>query len=514
MFYNYHGEDNDKNAADSANANGSTPPENKNDINFAGTGSNDRISRDSASNDSANERYSDPWREPLYTSPKKDLDSFYSPSFQSNSKAAYAAVETKTKKEKPGALRFFALLMVCLVLCAAGSALTTALVIDYKMDSNSSVTSNQVTLGSPTANSDNSNSPASGVTGNALSSSEIYDLACQQVVGVNTSISTTNIFGQESKSAVSGSGFVISEDGYILTNYHVVEYAAVYGYELTVVMFDGSTYPATIVGYEADNDTAVIKIDASGLNAVTLGNSDSISVGDTIYAVGNPLGELTYTMTSGMISALDRFIATTETTTINMFQIDAAVNSGNSGGPVYNTYGQVIGIVTAKYSEAGVEGLGFVIPINDALDIATQLIENGYVSGKPSLGITVQNISSSVAQYFNMPSGVYVYSVTQGSCSDVAGLKTGDVITSVGDYSVTSFDELKSAVKMYKAGDTVTLSVYRSGETFELSVTLDEQAASNDSNSATQTPGSQQAPNSGSDWQNAPNQDNNIPAQG
>lgn len=505
MFYNYNGEEKDKSGTGSANANGSTPSENISNSTPANTNSH---SREGASNDSANDRYSDPWREPLYTSPKKDLNSFYSPSFQSNSKAAYAAVETKPKKEKSGAVRFFALLMVCLILCSAGSALTTALVIDHKTNSGTNVTSNQVTLGSPTSSSssDSANSTTT-VTGNALTGAEIYDLACQQAVGVNTSITTTNIFGQESQSAVSGSGFIISEDGYILTNYHVIEYAAVYGYDLNVVMFDGSSYPAAIIGYEADNDTAVIKIDATGLNAVTFGNSDDISVGDTVYAVGNPLGELTYTMTTGTISALDRFISTSESTNINMFQIDAAVNSGNSGGPVYNEYGQVIGIVTAKYSEAGVEGLGFVIPINDALDIATQLIENGYVSGKAFFGITAQDISSSVAQYFNMPSGVYVYSVTEGSSAEKAGIKTGDVITAFGDYTIASYDDLKAAIKMYKAGDTVKVTVYRSGETFDVSATLDEQTSSNNSVPS----GSQQQQQQ---QQQTPNVPNNIPAQG
>ncbi len=417
-----------------------------------------------------NETRSGAWSDPLSTSPKSDLNNFYSPSFQTNSKTTKVEDEPKKKKEKSGGMRFLPMLLICLVVCVAASAITTMLVIDY-MDENSG--KNQVTLGSPAVNSDGASS-ATPLKGDELRGSAIYDLACQQVVGVNTSI-TTNIFGQQTESAVVGSGFVVSEDGYIMTNYHVIEYAVQYGYDLNVVMFDGSTYPAEIIGYEVESDTAVIKIDATGLNAVTFGNSDNISVGDTIYAVGNPLGELTYTMTSGMISALDRFISTSENVTMNMFQIDAAVNSGNSGGPVYDTTGQVIGIVTAKYAEDGIEGLGFVIPINDALDIATQLIENGYVSGKPYLGINVQPISNSVAQYFNMPSGAYVYSVNEGACADKAGLKTGDVIVAVDEYKVTTPEELKSALRMYKAGDSVTLTVYRSGETMKLPVVLDEQ---------------------------------------
>ena len=172
-----------------------------------------------------------------------------------------------------------------------------------------------------------------------------------------------------------------------------------------VLTYDGTTYQATIVGVDEDNDIALLKVDASGVTPVTFGDSDSMTVGDTVYAVGNPLGELEFTMTSGMISALDRTITTSDGTDngINMFQIDAAVNAGNSGGPVYNTSGQVIGIVTAKYSSSGVEGLGFAIPVNDAVAIANDLMKNGTVTDRAQLGITLQTIPDSAAQYYNMP---------------------------------------------------------------------------------------------------------------
>jgi serine protease Do len=200
-----------------------------------------------------------------------------------------------------------------------------------------------------------------------------------------------------------------------------------------------------------------------------------MQVGDTIYTVGNPLGELDYTMTSGIVSALDRVIQVDAATSINMFQIDAAVNSGNSGGPVYNSEGKVIGIVSAKYASAGVEGLGFAIPINDAVDIVSQLITNGYVAGKPSLGISVRDWSSAYAQYYGTPEGALVEAVEPGSAADKAGVRIGDIITKLGDTDVTSTETLLIAKKMFSAGDTTTIVVSRDGEELTLTITFDEE---------------------------------------
>ena len=315
--------------------------------------------------------------------------------------------------------------------------------------------------------------------GEVMSAQAIYEMACTQVVGITTEVTYYSNFGV-STIPVSGTGLILSEDGYILTNHHVIEDAVEGGYEVTVVFYNGDTYTAEIVGYEGEeNDIAVLKIDAEGLNPVTLGDSNEMQVGETVYAVGNPLGELTYTMTQGMISALDREITTEsevtgEKTTVNMFQVDAAINSGNSGGPIYNTRGQVIGVVTAKYSASGVEGLGFAIPINDAIDIANDLIENGYVRGKPYMGVTVLTVSRAVAQYYNMVEGACVYSIDDGSAAAKAGLELGDIITKVGDVEITSSSDLTSANKAYRAGDTAVLTVYRNGEYLELEIVFDE----------------------------------------
>ncbi|MCD7845528.1 MAG: S1C family serine protease [Oscillospiraceae bacterium] len=304
---------------------------------------------------------------------------------------------------------------------------------------------------------------------------EIYLLACDQVVGIATSTDQYNVFGQASSTSVSGSGVILSEDGYILTNYHVIESAYAGGYAITVILHDGDAYTAEVTGVESDSDLAVLKIEAEGLTAAALGDSDALAVGQTIYAVGNPLGELTYTMTYGIVSALDRLITTDENITVNMFQIDAAVNSGNSGGPVYNVYGQVVGIVTAKYSDDGVEGLGFAIPITDAASIANELITNGYVSGKAYLGLTLTTVSPSVAMYYGMVQGVYVYAVEAGSCSQEAGIQAGDIIVAIDGTEVLDKSALLEQVKQYRAGDSAELTIYRNQDYITVTVVFDEE---------------------------------------
>lgn len=312
-------------------------------------------------------------------------------------------------------------------------------------------------------------------TAGVLPASQIYQQACEQVVGITTTVTTTNFFGMTTSSPVSGSGFVISEDGYILTNYHVIEYAVQGSSPVTVILHDGTEYEAQIVGKEETNDLAVLKIDAKGLTPVSLGNSDSIQVGDTVYAVGNPLGELEFSMSTGHVSALDRVVSTEESEAINMFQIDAAVNPGNSGGPVYNSRGEVIGVVTAKYSRTDVEGLGFAIPINDAVRIAEDLVTKGYVTGKAYLGVWLdERYSSMVAQYYSMPLGAYINGVEKGSAADKAGLQSGDIITRLGDQTVESYTDLRTAIRQYSAGDSAELVVYRAGESMTITIVFDE----------------------------------------
>ena len=307
-----------------------------------------------------------------------------------------------------------------------------------------------------------------------LTGEEVYAANLESVVGINGNV-TTNVWGQTVKNPVSGSGFVISADGYILTNYHVIDGVS----DITVTFSDGTSYDATLVGGEEENDIAVLKIDATGLRPVVLGNSDALQVGEPVYAIGNPLGELTFTFTGGYVSAKDRSVTMSDGTVMNMIQTDAAINSGNSGGPLFDQYGQVVGIVSAKYSgssssEATIEGIGFAIPINDVADMVTSIIENGYVTGKPNVGILMNDVSSEAVQRYGVPAGAYIEAVLEGSCADKAGLQVGDIITAVGDSAVTSSTQLSSAVKNYRAGDQVTFTVYREGQNVTITLTLDE----------------------------------------
>lgn len=405
-------------------------------------------------------------------------------------KAGRKAKKEKAQRRGMPAAAVIALCLVCAIIGGIGGG---ALAGSF-MGSSGELSAPDTQTGTPAMNdssqtgtvinrAESSATPSIGTNivadGSVLSAASIYSIACDQTVAITTEVTYRSFYGY-STAPVSGSGFIISSDGYILTNYHVIEDAATGGYEISVLTYDGSEYIASIVGYEEDNDVAVLKIDANGLSAATLGDSDGISVGEDVYAVGNPLGELGYTMTSGMISALDRDITTYDSsagtyTSINMFQIDAAVNSGNSGGPVYNNRGQVIGIVTAKYSDTGVEGLGFAIPINDAVSIAEDLITKGYVSGKAYMGVSVDTLPASVSQYYGLPSGAYVVGVEAGSCAEAAGLEEGDIITALDETPITSGDDLISAKKAYRAGDSASITVSRSGEDVVLTIVFDEE---------------------------------------
>ena len=342
----------------------------------------------------------------------------------------------------------------------------------------------------------NTVNPTISVDGAEISAEQLYEMACPQTVGISSEITTANIFGQPTSSSVSGSGFIISSDGYILTNYHVVQEAHARGTEIKVMLHNGDSYPAEVVGFENDGtDIAVLKIDATGLSPVTIGDSDNLKVGETVYALGNPLGELLYTITRGMVSAMDRVIATSqyEVDKINMFQVDVAINNGNSGGPIFNTRGEVVGIATAKFTATGVEGLGFALPINDAVNLANDIIKNGYVSGKAEFGVKIEDTYGPyIAQYYGMPEGAYVVSVEPGSCSETAGIQSGDVIIALDNTEIRSYSDLKIAKRDYSAGDTATVKVYRDGEYLEMTIVFDESTST--SGNQTETDSSKQRP--------------------
>ncbi len=298
-----------------------------------------------------------------------------------------------------------------------------------------------------------------------MSDAEVYAANANSVVSINvTGTSGTNFFGQPVQTASAGSGFVLTKDGYIVTNYHVVKDADT----VKVTMYNGDEYDAKYVGGDEDYDIAVIKVEAADLQPVTLGNSDNLNVGDHVLAVGNPLGELTFSMSGGMVSCVNRAI-NVDGTPFNMIQTDASINPGNSGGPLFNQYGEVVGIVSAKYSSTGnesVEGLGFAIPINDVIAMIQDIMTNGYVTNKPYLGITGGTMTSQMAaQYrYDVTEGVFVYSVEEGSAAAQAGLKMGDVILKVDDTEIESMEDLTAVKKQYSAGDTVSLTIYREGQ--------------------------------------------------
>jgi len=409
-------------------------------------------------------------RENETTSPPR----YYTPPAEKPAKEA-----KEPKKKKGGFIKTLCLCLVCAILGGIGGAAIMDELMDERIDrmeDRIEALQEYHAVVSTTPGSNTVVADSSSRHEGALHASEIYELACSQVVGITTEVTYTNFFGMTSSSAVSGSGFIVTADGYILTNYHVIENAHKGNLDVTVMLHDGTPYTAVIVGTEPDNDIAVLKIEAEGLNAASLGDSDELLVGDKVYAVGNPLGELEFSMTTGYVSAKDRTIVTSDgADSINMFQFDAAVNSGNSGGPVYNELGQVVGVVTAKYADTGVEGIGFAVPISDAASIANDLITKGYVTGKAYLGVTINtNYNSMYAQYYGWPMGAYVDSVSPGSCAEAAGIAPGDIITMLAGDEIKNYDDLKSAIKNHSAGDSVELELYRADEKRTVTVTFDE----------------------------------------
>ena len=313
-------------------------------------------------------------------------------------------------------------------------------------------------------------------TNKLMTPSEVYAANVNSTVGITTSI-TTNYWGYPTTSAASGSGFIISDDGYLLTNFHVIEDSD----SITVTMYDGSTYEADLIGYDESNDIAVLKIEAEDLAPVILGNSDNLNVGDSVVAIGNPLGELTFSLTSGAISAMDREVTMSNGTTMRLMQTDCAINSGNSGGALFNLYGEVIGITNAKYSSssstgASIDNIGFAIPINQARSIAQSIIEKGYVS-KPYIGVSVIDVSTETQSY-GLPQGAAVKNITENSPAAEAGLQINDIITHVNETEITGSSDLVSIITSSVVGETHTLTVFRQGETLTLSITIGEKIQS------------------------------------
>lgn len=332
-------------------------------------------------------------------------------------------------------------------------------------------------------------------SGEELSTEEIVQKVLPSVVGVESQFTVTsdnsgyyygfgNGFGNmpsTSSATGTGTGVVITEDGYVVTNAHVIydsEYGAGLADIIKVRMSDDNSYDAEVIGYDTDCDLAVLKIDADGLTPAEFGDSDGLMLGESVVAIGNPLGfDLMNTVTSGIVSGLNRNI-TINDKAMNLIQTDTAINSGNSGGPLINKKGQVIGINSSKmssnYGSASIEGIGFAIPSNETSRIIDDLMEYGYVTGKPQLGISCQDVTETISQMYNMPVGVYITEVSEGSASEKAGLQSGDIITAVDGEEVETAEELNAKKNTHTAGDTIEITYMRNGREKTTDITLDE----------------------------------------
>ena len=332
------------------------------------------------------------------------------------------------------------------------------------------------------ASGSDSSITAASSSGSSLTTEQVADLVSPSVVVITTEqvvYSQWSWYGQNQVESGAGSGVIISSDGYILTCAHVVDGAS----NITVTIND-KDYTATLVGEDTTSDIAVIKIDADGLTPATVGDSDGLKVGQSVMAVGNPLGELGGTVTGGMISALNRSVTiqgSSSVNTMSLIQMDASVSPGNSGGGLFNMNGELVGIVNAKSSSSDAEGLGFAIPINDAIKVAQELLENGYVTGRPYLGITYLAVTDAqtASQLGVNAYGVYVVEVVKGGPAEKAGLQAGDRIVSVDGTEIASKDDLGTLMQKHTAGDTLSITIARDGQMQTVNVTLGEKTASN-----------------------------------
>ena len=335
------------------------------------------------------------------------------------------------------------------------------------------------------ASGSDSSITAASSSGSSLTTEQVADLVSPSVVVITTEqvvYSQWSWYGQNQVESGAGSGVIISSDGYILTCDHVVSGAS----NITVTIGD-KDYTATVVGEDSTSDIAVIKVDADGLTPAIVGDSDKLAVGDNVLAVGNPLGELGGTVTSGIVSALNRSVSIQSSSSVNtmsLIQMDASVSPGNSGGGLFNMNGELIGIVNAKSSSSDAEGLGFAIPINDAIKVAQDLLENGYVTGRPYMGITYLAVTDAqtAAQLGVNAYGIYVVDVVSGGPADKAGLKAGDRIVSIDNTEVAQKTDLGTLMQEHSAGDTLSITIARDGQMQTVSLTLGEKNASNSGN--------------------------------
>jgi len=427
-------------------------------------------------------QYNDPQPEPENTSAASQTDGGAGGTTPPVHPVETQAPQQPPKKKKKFNGKRVARSAVALVLAAAmGFA---GGFVGAKFGGSGKVVIQQVAPSSTASSSSGTDSSitAASSSDSALTTEQVADMVSPSVVVITTEqvvYSQWSWYGQNQVESGAGSGVIISSDGYILTCAHVVDGAST----ITVTIGD-KDYTATLVGEDTTSDIAVIKIDADGLTPATVGDSDSLKVGQSVMAVGNPLGELGGTVTGGMISALNRSVTiqgSSSVNTMSLIQMDASVSPGNSGGGLFNMDGELVGIVNAKSSSSDAEGLGFAIPINDAIKVAQELLENGYVTGRPYLGITYLAVTDAqtAAQLGVNAYGVYVVDVVKGGPAEKAGLQAGDRIVSVDGTEIATKDDLGTLMQQHAAGDTLAITIARDGQMQTVNVTLGEKTASN-----------------------------------
>ena len=393
--------------------------------------------------------------------------------------------EPKPVKPKKGGFKRV-LVVVLLVACCVGTGLGVDAIWQKRMDRMEAAMNDKFAALEQLYSEKHTGGSNSQFVPPLTNPGQVYEKNVQAVVAVSARYETANGVNESS-----GSGFIISADGYVVTNYHVIDKAT----GVSITTHGGQSLKATVVGYDSANDIALLKVAGENMPFVTLGSSDKMAVGDQVVAIGNPLGDLTSTLTVGYISAKDRVLST-DGSVINMLQTDAAINAGNSGGPLFNMSGEVIGIITAKFSGnsssgASIEGLGFAIPTDDVAGILSDLKQYGYVTGA-YLGVYVRDVDAS-AQSYGIPAGAYIDETMKGYCAEKAGIRAGDIIVNVGGYDVNSVTSLTRALRRFKAGETTSMTVYRNGQNVYLTITFDEKPVVTEeqsSNESTQQNGS------------------------
>ena len=390
----------------------------------------------------------------------------------------YTNTNDENKEPKPKRDSFFkthknaVLISTCVALSALGAFGGTMLAIQLNGGMGKAVLYQSV----GTSKNKNNNATATNV-----SITDIANETMDSVVEIKTESVSTHSFFQQAIVSGAGSGVILSKDGYIVTNHHVIDGAS----KITVTTRSGKSFEAKLIGSDSATDLAVLKIEAEDLHPAVLGDSSKLNVGDTAVAIGNPLGSLGGTVTSGIISALDREV-TIDNQKMQLLQTNAAINPGNSGGGLFNANGELIGIVNAKSSGDSIEGLGFAIPVNRAKEIINNLIENGYVKGRASLGVTLVNGSDSFFE--EDTTQVYIYDVSKGSAADKAGLKRGDQILKIDDTSIKDISDVTTIISNHSAGDTIKMTVLRDTQTKTITVTLGEASNTNNADTAQNAP--------------------------